>query len=80
MFISVGGGFERSNAVARFARRMLTYLDEFDTVQADPVSELEGWSVGGSLEKMLADQRIQILERADAARKVYASMLDRSQH
>ena len=79
MFISVGGGFERSNAVARFARRMLTYLDEFDTVQADPVSELEGWSVGGSLEKMLADQRIQILERADAARKVYASMLDRAQ-
>ena len=78
VFISVGGGFEKADAVGNIARKMLSYLDEFDAVQADPVSELEGWSVGGSLETMLIEQRIQILERADAARKVYAAMLDRA--
>lgn len=78
VFISVGDGFEKTDAVAGIARKMLGYLEEFDTVQVDPVSELEGWSVGGSLKTMLIEQRLQIIERADAARKVYASMLDRS--
>jgi hypothetical protein len=78
VFVSIGGGFEKADAIAGIAGKMLGYLEEFDTVQADPVSELEGWSVGRSLETMLTEQRLQILERADAARKAYASMLDRS--
>ena len=79
VFVSVGEGFENEDAVPGVVARMLGHLDEFDTVQVDSVSELEGWSVGAPLETMLTEQRVKILERADAARKIYASMLDRPQ-
>jgi len=77
VFITVGKGFEKADAVTGIVKKMLGYLEEFDTVQADATSELEGWSVMESLETMVPEQRAAILERADLARRVYASMLDR---
>lgn len=70
-------GFMKSNAVADIIGRMLTRLDEYDTLQVDLDSELETWSVGEPLTKMLDDQRAKILQRADEARRIYAAMLDR---
>ena len=56
---------------------MMAKLAEFDTVAADPTQELEAWSVGEPLGRMLVEQRAAILERASEARAVYAAMLDR---
>jgi hypothetical protein len=78
IFVTVGEGFEKVDAIDGIVRKMLAYLDEYDAVQADPTSELEGWSVSERLEKMVTEQRAEILRRADLARIAYASMLDRS--
>ncbi len=79
VYITTSGGFERTDAVARIAARMIASLDEFEFVEADATLELESWSVGASLEAMLTEQRIAILERADEARAIYAHMLDHPQ-
>ena len=55
---------------------MINKLSEFDTAVADETQELEAWSVGEPLTIMLAEQRVNILERADDARIIYARMLD----
>ncbi len=67
----------KSDAVADIIGRMFTRLNEYDTLQVDLDSELETWSVGEPLTKMLDDQRAKILQRADEARRIYAAMLDR---
>ena len=69
-------GFIKSDAVAGIIGRMLLRLDEFDTVQVDVGSELETWSVGEPLTKMFDNQRLNILQRVDEARRFYAAMLD----
>lgn len=76
VYVTTDGGFEKRSAVPELARRMLNKLAEFDTVIADDTLELESWSVGEPLTVMLTEQRMAILERADAARLVYARMLD----
>jgi len=70
-------GFMKIDAVTDIIGRMLTRLDEYDTLQVDLDSELETWSVGEPLTKMLDDQRAKILQRVDEARRFYAVMLDR---
>jgi hypothetical protein len=55
---------------------MLAYIAEFDTLEPDLASELEGWSVGEPLTAMIVEQRAAILQRADVARNIYARMLD----
>ena len=77
VFITVGKGFEKADAVTGIVKKMLGYIEEFYTAQADATSELEGWSVMESLETMVPEQRAAILERADLARRAYGSMLDR---
>jgi len=77
VYVTTGGGFEKASAVPEIARRMMAKLAEFDTVAADPAQELEAWSVGEPLGRMLVEQRAAILERAGEARAVYARMLDR---
>ena len=77
VYLSTGNGFEKPEAVSELARRMIARLGEFESVEADPEQELEAWSVGENLRRMLAGQRLTILDRADEARAVYARMLDR---
>jgi len=77
IYVTTGGGFENRDAVPELAKRMMDILSEFDTVEADTTLELESWSVGEPLTAMLAAQRAAIMDRADAARAVYARMLDR---
>ncbi|MDH5345473.1 MAG: CehA/McbA family metallohydrolase, partial [Gammaproteobacteria bacterium] len=77
VYITTGGGFEKASAVPEIARRMIAKLAEFESVEADATQELEAWSVGEPLGRMLREQRVAILERADKARAVYARMLDR---
>ena len=77
VYISTGGGFEKWSEVPGLARRMMAKLDEFATAEADSTQELEAWSVGEPLERMLMEQRVAILERADEARAVYARLIDR---
>ena len=77
VYVTVSGTFENSASVPVVARRMLERLDEFETARADVTEELEAWSVGERLDIMLTEQRIHILERAEAARAIYARMLDR---
>jgi len=77
VYITTGGGFEKQDAVAELAARMIAKVSEFETIEADSTLELEAWSVGESLASMLEDQRVDILERADEARAVYMRMLDR---
>ena len=76
VYVTTDAGFEKRSAVPELARRMINKLVEFDTVVADETLELESWSVGEPLTNMLAEQRVNILERADEARIVYARMLD----
>ncbi len=68
VYVTTGGGFEKRSAVPELARRMINKLGEFDTVAADETQELESWSVGEPLTAMLAEQRVKILERADAGK------------
>ncbi len=77
VYVTVSGTFENPASVPVVARRMLERLDEFETARADVTEELEAWSVGERLDIMLMEQRIQILERAEEARAIYARMLDR---
>jgi len=77
VYVTVSGTFENPASVPVVARRMLEKLDEFETARADVTEELEAWSVGERLDIMLTEQRIHILERAEAARAIYARMLDR---
>ena len=74
---TTGGGFEKASAVPELARHMIDKLSEFDSVEADATLELEAWSVGEPLTRMVAEQRALIIERAAEARAVYAQMLDR---
>ena len=54
------------------ARRMIaTSWRNSTPPEADSTQELEAWSVGEPLTRMLTEQRVAILERADEARKVY---------
>ena len=76
VYLTVGGGFENRDAVPEIARRMIARLAEFESVEADSTIELEAWSVGEPLTRMLAEQRVAILERADEARRVYTRLLD----
>jgi len=69
-------GFEKQGAVAELAAKMIARLGEFDAVAADARLELEAWSVAEPLESMFREQRPQILESVDQARRVYAVMLD----
>ena len=77
VYVTTGSGFEKPEAVSELAKRMITRLGEFESVEANPELELEAWSVGENLRRMLAGQRLAILDRADEARAVYARMLDR---
>jgi len=76
VFITTGGGFEKQGAVAELAAKMIARLGEFDAVAADARLELEAWSVAEPLESMFREQRPQILESVDQARRVYVVMLD----
>lgn len=76
VYITTGGGFEKRAAVPALARRMIAKLAEFETVEADATQELEAWSVGEPLTRMLGEQRVEIVERAGEARAVYSRMLD----
>ena len=49
---------------------------EFESVEADSTIELEAWSVGEPLTRMLTEQRVAILERADEARRAYTRLMD----
>jgi hypothetical protein len=77
VYVTTGGGFEKWSDVPALARGMMAKLDEFATAEADSTQELEAWSVGEPLERMLMEQRVAILERADEARAVYARLIDR---
>jgi hypothetical protein len=77
VYISTGGGFANKEAVAEIASRMIARLGEFETVEADARLELESWSVGEPLGKMLVGQQVKILERVAEARSVYVQMIDR---
>jgi hypothetical protein len=76
VYLTVGGGFENRDAVPGIARRMIARLAEFESVQADSTIELEAWSVGEPLTRMLTEQRVAILERADEARRAYTRLID----
>ena len=76
VYVTMGGGFENWSAVPGIARRMIEKLAEFETMEADSTLELEAWSVGEPLTRMVSDQRAAILERVDEARLVYMRMLD----
>ena len=76
VFVTTGGGFEKWSAVPGIARRMIEKLAEFDTLEADSTLELEAWSVGEPLTRMVSEQRAAILERVDDARLIYMRMID----
>jgi hypothetical protein len=76
VYLTLGGGFENRSAAPDIARRMIARLAEFESVEADSTIELEAWSVGEPLTRMLTEQRTAILERADEARRVYTRLID----
>jgi hypothetical protein len=76
VYVTTGGGFEKWSAVPEIARRMIAKLAEFDSLEADSTLELEAWSVGEPLTRMVAEQHAAIQERVDDARLVYMRMLD----
>ena len=76
VYVSTGDGFRNRSAVPGIARRMIEKLAEFQFVRADSTLELEAWSVGEPLTRMLTGQRTAILERVDEARLVYMRLLD----
>ena len=70
------GDFSNRTAVPDIVERMMLRLDQFHSMKVNAGDELETWSVGEPLEVMLKEQRKQILQRVDKARRTYATLAD----
>jgi hypothetical protein len=69
-------GFRNDRKIPEIVPRMLSRLDEFQSLEVDVEIELEVWEVGEALEKMLPVQHAAILRATERARAVYQALLD----